>query len=87
MSPTAMSKAPTDHLYWRPHRSPPLAMIGMFYGGGFLLVGVVVGIVTAIASSRKAHEEEDQGEALETWLQAQLSGREELPKSPPEEDE
>ncbi len=59
----------------------------MFYGGGFLLVGVVVGIVAALASSRRAHEEEDQGEALETWLQAQLSGRVELPKSPPKEDE
>ncbi len=61
-------------------------VITVIIGLPFFLVGLVVSVY-ALASSRRAHEEDDKGEELETWLQAQLSGREELPKSPPKEDE
>ena len=60
-------------------------VITVLIGLPFFLVGLVVSVY-ALASSRNTHVEEDTDEALETWLQAQLSGREELPKSPPKED-
>ncbi len=61
-------------------------VITAFIGLPFFLVGLVVSVY-ALASSRRAHVEEDGDEELERWLQAQLSGREALPKSPPKEDE
>ncbi len=61
-------------------------VITVLIGLPFFLVGLVVSVY-ALASSRGAHEEEDRDETLETWLLAQLSGPEKLPKSPPKEDE
>ncbi len=61
-------------------------VIAALYGVPFLLAGLVVSVY-ALASSRSARVEEDGDEELERWLQAQLSGGEELPKSPSKEDE